>query len=130
MLTGKNDTILNSLSKMVQLSLPKCGRNVFGISGNEELDAVFNGFKSTVLQSLYVLFKYVRSRSEKNEGKGGEGWKAGIRRKGRDWAWREGVMEGLTVIVKAPMFGRSEILRKFLTWRSGSQMGKRRTCST
>ena len=75
MLTGKNDTILNSLSKMVQLSLPKCGRNVFGISGNEELDAVFNGFKSTVLQSLYVLFKYVRSRSEKNEGKGGEGWK-------------------------------------------------------
>lgn len=75
MLNGKNDAILSNLNKMVQLCVPGCGRNIFGVSANEELNRVFNGFKSTVLQCLYVVFKYVRSRSEKNEGKGGEGWK-------------------------------------------------------
>jgi hypothetical protein len=54
--------ILNSLSKIFDITLDPASKNIFGIANNSEINDMFNETKTIILMTLKMIFKYISNK--------------------------------------------------------------------
>jgi hypothetical protein len=54
--------ILNTLSKIFDITLDPASNNIFGVANNSEINDMFNETKSVILMTLKLIFKYISNK--------------------------------------------------------------------